>query len=90
MRYLITYDISEDSVRNKLIKFLNEYGKRVQFSCFEIEASKIQLVDLIKKINDLINKETDKVFLFPISKYAAPFVRKLGKNIDEDNPNVVL
>ncbi len=90
MRYLVTYDISEDSIRNKLIKFLNEYGKRVQFSCFEIEIGKSQLADLIEKIEDLINKETDKVFFFPISKYATPFVRKLGKNIDEDNPNVVL
>ncbi|MEO2083170.1 MAG: CRISPR-associated endonuclease Cas2 [Desulfurobacteriaceae bacterium] len=90
MKYLVTYDISDDTMRSRLIKLLNEFGRRVQFSCFEIEVTKDDLGELIDKVNSLISDETDKVFFFPISEYAIPFVKKLGRKDGEDNPSMVL
>jgi len=90
VRYLVAYDISDDAVRNKLVKLLNDFGRRVQFSCFEIEITRTDLEELINRVNYLINSETDKVFFFPISEYAAPFVKKLGRKDGEDNSNMVL
>lgn len=33
--YVISYDISNDRLRNKVAKVLSGYGKRVQYSVFE-------------------------------------------------------
>ncbi len=89
MKYFVAYDISDDSTRNKVMKLLNEYGKRVQFSCFEVELEDRQLTMLIKKVEEIIDLEKDKVFFFPISKYALPFIKKLGK-VEDDDSTVVL
>ena len=80
MKHLVTYDISDDRKRNRVIKVLHEYGTRVQFSCFEIEISSKDLGKLIQKLEGIIDCETDKVFIFPISRYASPYVKKLGKS----------
>ncbi len=90
MKYLVTYDISEDSRRDKVIKLLNEYGKRVQFSCFEIEIFPQNLELLAFKLERTIDKETDKIFIFPISRNSIPFIKKLGKVEDEGGTSIVL
>jgi len=90
MKYLVTYDVSEDSRRNKVIKLLNEYGKRVQFSCFEIEISPQILELLVFNLEKVIDQETDKIFIFPLSKNSVPFIKKLGKLESEGDISIVL
>ena len=90
MKYLVTYDISEDRKRNKVIKLLNEYGKRIQFSCFEIEIHSKKLSYLVSKLQELIDNETDRLFIFPISEYATPFIKKLGKTELDNDSSIVL
>ena len=35
--YVISYDISENKIRNKVAKILEGYGKRIQYSVFECD-----------------------------------------------------
>ena len=35
--YLVCYDITSDRVRNKIVKTLEGYGRRVQYSVFECD-----------------------------------------------------
>jgi len=35
MNYVITYDVSDDKIRNKISGILEDYGIRVQYSVFE-------------------------------------------------------
>lgn len=37
--YVISYDISNDKIRTKIAKELENYGRRVQFSVFECRIS---------------------------------------------------
>ena len=90
MKYLVTYDISEDSRRDKVVKILNEYGKRVQFSCFEIEVHAQNLELLAFKLERAIDPETDRIFIFPLSKFATPFIKKLGNVDDKGDSSIVL
>ncbi|MEO2069461.1 MAG: CRISPR-associated endonuclease Cas2 [Desulfurobacteriaceae bacterium] len=90
MKYLVTYDISDDRKRDKVIKLLNEHGKRVQLSCFEIEITSEKIDSLISDLEKVIDSETDKIFFFPISEYSIPLVKKLGKSDIEHNPSIVL
>lgn len=78
MKYLVTYDISDDKVRNAISNFLLKYGVRVQFSCFEIECSKSELVSIISFIEKRIDNDFDSVFLFPISKNMEKSVVEIG------------
>ena len=90
MRYLVTYDICNDNRREKVIRLLNDYGRRVQFSCFEIDISSQELESLVSGLKEVINEEEDRIYIFPISKFAIPFVKKLGKVDTEDNSSLIL
>ena len=90
MRYLVTYDICDDNRREKVIRLLNDYGRRVQFSCFEIYISSQELRSLVSQLSEVIDRDEDKIYLFPISKFAIPFVKKLGKTDTETNGSLIL
>ena len=90
MRYLVTYDICDDDRREKVIKLLNDCGKRVQFSCFEIDISSQELESLLSRLSKIIDKDEDKIYIFPLSKFAVPFVKKLGKRDTEGNSSLIL
>ena len=48
--YIISYDISDDKKRNKIAKELKNYGKRVQYSVFELHITEKQYEALYKKL----------------------------------------
>jgi CRISPR-associated protein Cas2 len=78
VKFLITYDIADDGRRNRLVRLLNEYGRRVQYSCFEVSLNPESLSLLKGKIEEVIIPEEDSVFIFPITEFALPFAVKLG------------
>lgn len=45
--YLVVYDISDDKLRTRLSKFLMRFGRRLQFSVFEIRNSE-RILDNIR------------------------------------------
>jgi CRISPR-associated endonuclease Cas2 len=50
MYLAITYDISNNKTRSKIVKILSSYGFRVQKSVFEIEVTKGQFQTLKKSL----------------------------------------
>ncbi|WP_297444496.1 CRISPR-associated endonuclease Cas2 [Desulfurobacterium sp.] len=89
MKYVVVYDISDTKRRNKVSKLLSSYGMRVQFSCFEIEASLSGVKRIEKEISEIIDHDTDRVFIFPISRYVIDMVQKFGV-VKELNESTVL
>ena len=63
MKYLVTYDISNNKKRNTLGDILETYGYRVNYSVFEIELSKTKLNKLLKQIDEknLYDKDQDSL-----------------------------
>ena len=63
MKYVITYDISNDKRRTKLADLLGKYGMRVNYSVFEIELNQTKLDKLLYEIElkKLINKKYDSL-----------------------------
>ncbi len=61
MLVMISYDVVDDSKRLRLMKFLKDYGTRVQKSVFECNFSP----DLCERVKDgvekIINKRKDRV-----------------------------
>lgn len=48
--YVVSYDIEENKIRNKISKVLEGYGRRVQYSVFECELKDSQFQELYKKL----------------------------------------
>ena len=54
MTYVISYDISADSLRRKIAKEMENYGQRVQYSVFECELTKERYGQLYEKLSNLM------------------------------------
>ena len=63
MKYVVTYDISNDKRRTKLSDILEGYGVRVNYSVFEIELSERKREALLHEIElkKLIDKKYDSL-----------------------------
>ncbi len=68
---ILVYDIQDDKLRTKFSKFLERYGKRIQYSVFEIKNSQ-RILDIVKtEIKMIFEKkfsQTDSVIIFDIRK----------------------
>jgi len=79
MYLLITYDISSDKRRNKIDKLLSSYGKRVNYSVFELDIKSHIYETLKVKLTELIGKH-DSVRLYRLDKTALENAIELGQN----------
>lgn len=57
--YVISYDLSNNKLRNKVAKELENYGRRVQYSVFECRISKKQMEQLYEKLLPIMQKEPE-------------------------------
>jgi CRISPR-associated protein Cas2 len=79
----VIYDIVKNKSRTKVAKFCKEYGLyRVQKSCFLGDLNKNEVDELGLKCKDLINLETDAVYLFPVCEDDFRKIRLLGNSFD--------
>lgn len=80
----VLYDIEDDKIRNKIAKLCKQTGLyRVQFSVFLGTLDKNQKDTLELQIEELIDKEKDSVYIFPMSKNELQATALLGKAFDK-------
>ena len=63
---LIIYDIVSTKRRNKLVKFLQGYGVRVQKSAFEAIVQKRQYREILQKIGTYLDGKEDSIRIYRI------------------------
>jgi len=67
---LISYDISDDKVRTKFSKYIRKYGRRVQYSVYEIYNSDRVIDNICAEIEGTFEKmfsKSDSVLVMPVS-----------------------
>jgi len=67
---IVSYDFSNDKTRARFAKFLEKYGRRLQYSVFEIRNSKRVLDNILTEIDKKYKKEfanTDSIVIIPIT-----------------------
>jgi len=67
---ILTYDIQDDSLRTKFSKFILSYGRRLQYSVYEINNSKRVLEIVKSEITSRFEKrfsQSDSVLIFNIT-----------------------
>lgn len=81
----VIYDIVLNRTRNSIIKKCKNAGLyRVQKSVFLGELEDNQLDELKLVLGDLINKEKDSVYIFPMSKTELNKAGLLGQAFDKE------
>ena len=88
--YLVVYDIENDRLRTKFANFLKRYGRRVQFSVFQIENSVRILENIHVEIQSTFEKkfgQADSVLIYQITDNAC--VAKFGYPVNEDSDLVI-
>jgi|Deesub1362A_J573_1020465.scaffolds.fasta_scaffold00060_125 CRISPR-associated protein Cas2 len=68
MYVLVSYDIVDDKVRNRVMKFLKNFGDRVQLSVFECNLDESMYQRMKKGIEELIDMENDRVRYYRLCK----------------------
>lgn len=79
----VLYDIENDKSRTKVAKICKQAGLyRVQFSCFLGTLTSNQKDTLQLQVEELVNEETDKVYIFPMSRSELQQTALLGQAFD--------
>ncbi|AKD54477.1 CRISPR-associated endonuclease Cas2 [Spirosoma radiotolerans] len=80
----VLYDIGKDKARTKAAKRCQQAGLyRVQFSCFLGTLTQNQKDTLQLQLEELIDEETDKVYIFPMSRGELQQTALLGQAFDK-------
>ncbi len=59
MYLIVSYDIPDDKRRNRISKVLKNYGERVQFSVFECDLTREQLLRMQHALTKIIKEQED-------------------------------
>lgn len=81
----VMYDIPKDKTRNKVAKNCERAGiYRVQYSVFLGDLNNAQRKELRIKIEDLIDKDKDSVYIFPMCQEDFKSCILLGQAFDKE------
>lgn len=80
----VMYDIKDDKVRDRVAKYCKQAGLyRVQYSVFlgTMEANDKDCLEL--QLEEIIEKDTDSVYIFPMSKNELQQTTLMGQAFDK-------
>ena len=85
----VCYDFSDDKVRARFARFISKYGRKVQYSVYEVKNSPRVLKNIQTEVEYKYSKYftgADSVILIPISEADIKKIIKYGysKNDNED------
>lgn len=91
MRFLICYDITNDLLRSKIVRILESYGERIQYSVFEFNLTKARILEMKNKLikDKLLNKKKMSFSIYPICEECYKKVERYGNNKLLDEKNIV-
>jgi CRISPR-associated protein Cas2 len=90
MLSLVVYDIPDNKRRTKLAKFLEGYGRRVQFSVFECFLTLDEMRLLHRLVQERVVPSEDNVRFYWIASDSLMQVLTIGSPEPEPPPNYYL
>ncbi|MDR0835661.1 MAG: CRISPR-associated endonuclease Cas2 [Tannerella sp.] len=63
---VVAYDVAEDKRRSWIVKVLEKYGVRVNYSVFECMFTETQYAKVQQMLDEKINKKEDTIIYYPI------------------------
>lgn len=93
MRFIVSYDISNSKLRNKLVRILEKYGERVQYSVFEFDLNRSMYLNLLSelKINGFLRKNKDvKIFIYKLTPSLVRRIKRIGYKPTIDSKYIII
>lgn len=88
---VVSYDIPDDRRRTKVMKIVEGYGRRAQYSVFECEVRPADLRELQERLQTVIQDEWDDVRFYGLCDLCLANVTVLGKAaVHRPQPYVVV
>lgn len=78
---VVSYDIPDDKRRTKVMKIIEGYGRRAQYSVFECELQPTDLRQLQERLRDVIDDQEDDVRFYPLCQECLDKAHVLGKAV---------
>lgn len=88
--FLVLYDIQSDKLRTKFSKFLEKYGRRIQYSVFEVKNSARILQNIETEINTKFEKrftQGDNVLIYKVGDDAC--LKRFGYPVNEESDLII-
>lgn len=90
MLIIVCYDIPKNRRRTKVMKTMESFGDRVQYSVFECDLTARQLARLRRRLLKIINRETDNIRIYRLCEADAARTLCLGVNTTPDRKPLVI
>lgn len=85
--FIVSYDIENDKVRTKFSKFLKKYGRRLQYSVYEIKNSQRVLENIKSEVEHRYKKvftNNDSVIIYGICGSCEKKIIRIGYPVQEE------
>ncbi len=85
--FIVSYDIENDKTRTRFSKFLEQYGRRLQYSVFEIKNSRRILENIKLELNHRYKKiftNNDSVIIYGICESCEKKIIRIGYPSQEE------
>lgn len=90
MRYVVTYDITDDGRRRRVYKTLERYGAWRQYSVFEAKLTDTQRVELESDLESVIDGSAgDRIRMYRLCGSCTGEITDLGSDPPDEQSNVV-
>ena len=91
MRYLISYDISDDKVRDKVVKYLEGFAFRLQYSVFSCNVSAKEAKKIWRELLEIAaQSEIKNVLMVSLCKSCEKNLQISGKPLEEEKGFLVV
>ena len=90
MLYAISYDVSDDGRRRRLMEALKDCGRRVQYSVFECNLDERAMKELLEKVDHELDPATDSCRMYRVCEACAGEVRIIGRGDRYSEPGFVI
>ena len=78
---VVSYDIPDDKRRTKVMKIVEGYGRRAQYSVFECELRPADLRQLQERLHAVLDDTEDDLRFYPLCNECLGKVTLLGKAV---------
>lgn len=83
MLTVIAYDIANDRRRDKISTFLEDHGRRVNYSVFECELERDEFDQLHAQLAEMINARKDQVLFYRLCEGCRVHKTRLGAEVKD-------
>ena len=91
MRYLISYDISDDKIRDRVAKYLESFAFRLQYSVFACSVSSKEAKKIWKELNNIASQsEVGNILMVSLCKSCEKNLWLSDKPLEEEKGFLVV